>query len=94
MLGALVGYLLLGLGIATSMLPEQMWVCPDASAPHGEVTYGDRAAATHPDCRPTVTGTEQAGVLAWGTVVWLPLLVAKGLSNVSEQRRLDRSSGG
>lgn len=80
----LAGYLACGLVFAMASQPQQMWVCPDASAPHGEMTYGDLEEAPRADCRSTVTLGDRARWTGFATALWLPLIVLKGASNAAE----------
>ena len=79
-----MSYLLGGALFALNTMPEQTWACPDAGAPHGYVTYGGSAGPRQDDCRPTVTLDERAQWFALATTGWLPLVVAKGLSNMTQ----------
>lgn len=94
LLGVVAAYLVLGLVAATMFIPQQTYVCPDASAPHGEVTYGGIDDPPRPDCRPTRTSRDVVAALAVGSVVWLPLVVLKGLSNVRENQEVADLEGG
>ncbi|NYG56439.1 hypothetical protein [Nocardioides perillae] len=78
---ALAMYLLLGMAFAMATLPDQMYYCPDPSSPSGEVGYGGLDAPPRPDCHATVTNGDRAQWIAFATPTWLPLIVAKGLSN-------------
>lgn len=80
-LAVLVLYLVPGLAFAIATQPDQMYACPDASSPSGEMTYGGLDSAPAPDCHPTVTTGERVQWMAFATPAWLPLTVAKGLAN-------------
>lgn len=82
--GALVAYLLGGMLFAANNMPQQMWTCLDDTAPHGTMTYGDPADLPRDDCQATVTLEDRAGWFAFATCAWLPLVVAKGISNATE----------
>jgi hypothetical protein len=81
---SLLVYIALGAVFAASTMPDQMWVCPDPQSPSGEVAYGGLSEPPQDNCRPTVTAGEQLRWVAFATPVWLPLVVAKGLSNAAE----------
>lgn len=74
---AVVIYLLIGLVFALAMAPEQVWACPDPSAPHGHTTGNFKRGD---DCRPTVTAGDRLRWYAFGSAFWLPLVVGKGLA--------------
>lgn len=70
-------YLLIGLVFALAMAPEQVWACPDPSAPHGHTTGNFKMSE---DCRPTVTAGDGLSSYIFGTAFWLPLVVGKALA--------------
>ena len=84
LVGGLVSYLLAGALFAVNAMPQQTWACPDRTAPHGYVTYGGVAGPPRDDCQPTVTLGERAQWFAFASTAWLPLIVAKGSSNMTE----------
>lgn len=84
LLVGLLMYLALGAVFGASTMPDQMWVCLDPQSPSGEVTYGGLSEPPRDNCRATVTTGERLRWVAFATPVWLPLVVAKGLSNAAE----------
>jgi hypothetical protein len=84
LVGALVAYLLGGILFAANNMLPQMWTCPDDTAPHGYMTYGDPADLPRDDCQPTVTLSERVEWFAFAVSAWLPLIVGKGISNATE----------
>lgn len=78
--GAISAYLTIGLAFSTATQPEQTWTCPDASQPHGTITYGGLDEAPEDGCWPRVGTADRVQWIAFATPVWLPLGVAKGLS--------------
>jgi hypothetical protein len=84
MIGCLIAYLALGAIFAWNYTPQQMWTCPDPRAPHGTITYGDPQEPLPGGCRPTETVGDRAAWFAFAVPSWLPLVILKGLSNMSE----------
>ena len=83
LLSGLGFYLLAGALFAVNTMPQQTWACPDENAPHGYVMYGGADAPPHGDCRPTVTMGDRVEWIAFASTTWLPLIVAKGVSNAT-----------
>ncbi|GAB2488744.1 hypothetical protein GCM10027063_32730 [Promicromonospora xylanilytica] len=76
-------YLAIGVVFSIETQPQQMWTCPDPSAPHGITTYGYASDVPSDDCLPTVGTAERLEWTVFSTAAWLPLIVLKGLSNAS-----------
>ncbi len=76
-----IAYLAAGAVFAWAGMPPQLWSCPDATAPHGYVTYGGVSEPPRPDCWPNVTLGEQVIWFVFAVPTWLPLVVLKGVSN-------------
>ncbi len=71
-------YLLIGAVFAKLTDPEQLWACPDPTAPHAQTTGNFKRSDA---CRATVTTADRLRYYAFGSALWLPLIVGKGLAD-------------
>ena len=84
LIGCLIAYLSAGALFAAATMPQQLWTCPDPDAPHGHITFGNPPDPPRDDCEPTVTVGERVSHFLFAVPAWLPVLTAKGLSNVAQ----------
>ncbi len=67
-------YLLIGVAFAQATMPEQLWVCPDPTAPHGETTGNFKKSDA---CKATATAGDRIQHYGFGATFWLPLIVGR-----------------
>jgi len=73
-------YLCVGALVAVRTQPGYTWVCPDAGAPHGQVTYGGVENPPADDCHSGVGKGDRIGEFVSTTLSW-PLVAAAARSD-------------